>query len=501
MPGTESALPPTASTALPMSSVPAGAGPATASVYSGRRDLPALLGLLALAAALRLWMFRFPFEQDELYTFFEARDLFATQLEPGIDARPLYYLFQHALLWVLPPTEFWLRLPPLVFGLAGVAMTWYAARRFFGGGAALVAGLAVTLAPWHIHISAMARYWSLLYLLAAIYFLSLVLGYRSDGRRPLMFALVALVAGTATHPTFAFAAAGGALGASLVRADGSFGWRWPSRRAWTLLWLPYATFLAVGALALSLTGNEEAVRNWGSRGLLAGLRLVPAIVEWLTPLVAIAAAIGIVLALGTRDPARRTWAAVAFGGATVGVLLLIAASAVTSVYADYAAAALPLLFIGVGALAASALERLRSGGTQFLAVCLLLIGGALLPNVASQLSSGTRFDYRPAFRHIQQTAPDRPVLMWPVVLQQHYAPGLDGRVLRIQRQFLDETLGQEGDLWLVASLRRYGYSWDDSHILPAWLERNCTLEHTYERARFDYRRYRAELYRCRSSGL
>src|SRR5690606_7533208 len=91
------------------------------------------LALFAIGAALRIWgAVSLPFEQDELYTILESRDLFATTLKPGIDARPLYYLIQHPLLDVLPQTPLGLRLLPLAFSLAGLWATYVLAERIGG---------------------------------------------------------------------------------------------------------------------------------------------------------------------------------------------------------------------------------------------------------------------------------------------------------------------------------------------------------------------------------
>src|SRR5687767_14559544 len=92
----------------------------------------ALLAILLLATLVRLpSLIQHPFLQDELYTLEEATDLFRTRLEPGINARPLYFLLQHVLLRVLPPTEVGLRAPALLFGLLGLWATWLVARRLF----------------------------------------------------------------------------------------------------------------------------------------------------------------------------------------------------------------------------------------------------------------------------------------------------------------------------------------------------------------------------------
>jgi mannosyltransferase len=455
---------------------------------------------LLLGAALRAWgLARYPLEQDELYTVWEGRDLWGVALSPGIDARPLYFLLQHVLLRLLPETPTALRLAPFVFGVLGIWAVWKVGGRVAGPAAGAVAALLVAISPWHLHASGMARYWTLLFLLSTLFLGALWKAYGSDRPRDHALALLPLVLGSATHPTFLFPAAGAALGVTLVRRDGRFGWRWPSPAAWRWLWGPYLAFLALAAVALRLAGREEAVRNWGGRGWLATLRLVPAIVEWATPTLVAAGVLGaLALALG-RDPGRRRWGAMALCGGVSAIALLVAASTRTDVYADYAIAALPLLFVGAGALVQLGVERMTAGRGAAVAVAAAaaVLAAGVFPGTVSHLADGTRFDYRPALRRVERVAPQTTVAVWPVVVARHYAPGLRITDLRAGARALDRLLAAEGDLWVIESVRRYGFVGDDGSI-AAWLARRCTLELAHERLRWDYRVYRVELYRCRA---
>lgn len=460
-------------------------------LHRPRRVPWGIAGVLALAAALRLpGLWRFPLEQDELYTVWESRLLWEVPLEPGIDARPLYFLLQHALSWVLPDSPVALRAAPFVFGMAGVWLAWRVGTRVVGPAAGVLAALLVAVSPWHLHASGMARYWSLLFVLSALFLFSLARAWDGDRPRDLAAALAALLAGMLTHPTFLFPAAGAALGASLVARDGRVRWCWPSRRAWTWLWLPFLAAAALFAAGLTLTGREEAVRNWGGRGWLAGVRLVPAMVEWLTPAVVVAGIAGALLLAAERDAARRRWGMMTLAGCGATILLLMAASTRTDVYADYGVAMLPLLFVSAGALA----QRVRGRGAT--AVLAALLGAAVLPGAASHLSDGTRFDYRPAFRHVAREAPGRLVVTWPLILQRHYAPALRGAELRPDPRRLDARLAAEGEIWVIASVKRYGIAMDDSGALAAWLARHCRRDAAFERPRWDYRVYRVEVWRC-----
>src|SRR5690606_19683228 len=203
--------------------------------------------ILAAAAGLRVHgLGSYPFEEDELYTVVEATHLFESPLQPGIEARPLYYLLQHVLFEWVPPTHVGMRLLPLLFGILGIYVTWKLGAELFGRLGAIAAALWAALAPWHLHVSGMARYGSLLYLLSALFLLFLIRAWDTDRPRDYLAALVVLVLGTATHPTFLFPVAGVALAAVLVGPSGRLGWAWPSRAAWSALWLPFVATAGAG---------------------------------------------------------------------------------------------------------------------------------------------------------------------------------------------------------------------------------------------------------------
>jgi hypothetical protein len=459
-----------------------------------------LIVVLLLALLLRLrGITRFSFEQDELYTVMESTDLFSTKLIPGINARPLYFLMQHVLLDILPSNELGLRIVPLIFAMLGVWVTATAARKIFGGYAGVLAGLLVAIAPWHMHESTFARYWSLTYLLSSLFFLFLWQSYRTDRKSDYLKALAVLLPGSATHPSFVFVAFAATVGISLVRENGRFGIRFPSRSSWKFLWVPYLLFIAAAFAALKLTGTSNSLQNWGGRGVLASLRLLPAVVEWLHPTLLTAGLLGGLVAASSRDSLRRSWGMLAVVGFSGTLLLLLLASLRTDIYADYAFAALPLIFVSAGGLVHMLGERAatRRGVTVIAATALLV--SSIVPGTASHLSDGTRFEYRPAFAHILRTAPKVTTLTWPAIIAYHYEPEIPVRGLFMTLPYLDSMLVAQRDLWVIASIRRYGMVVDDAGQVTRWISRHCTLEGSYEKPRWDYRLYRVNLHRCQAS--
>jgi 4-amino-4-deoxy-L-arabinose transferase-like glycosyltransferase len=458
-----------------------------------------LLGILALAAALRVpGLWGFPFEQDELYTIIESTELFDSPLHPGIEARPLYYLLQHALFWLTPASAVAVRVLPVVFGMLGIWAVWLLGRRMLGPTAGAAAALFTAVSPWHMYISGMARYPALLFLLSALACLFLLRAYTSERPRDYGAALVCLLLGSLTHPTFLFPVVGIVVGTLCIRNDGSLGWRSPSRQAIKYLWFPYLTALAAGLVLLNTAGREASLRNFSGRSLAEVLRVIPGVVEWMTPVLFAAGVLGALSALlFATNPQARRWGAAATLGIASTLSALFLASFVTNVYADYAASMLPLAFVGAGALvhliAASHIAhrlwwRLASTAT---------IIAAILPSTVSHFSDGTRFDFRPAFELISDTAPEVMVLTRPIILQQHYAPELVAAELRYDQLFLDEQLAKQRDLWIAAPVQRYGLVYDHSGIGAKWLAEHCRLTFSHARPRLDYRTYRVDLYRCR----
>lgn len=466
---------------------------------NGRFDQWLLAAVMLLGLVLRLRGFTsFSFEQDELYTIIEGHDLFAVELAPGIDARPLYYLLQHVLLDLLPVTHAGLRIVPLLFGMLGIWVTALIARRVFGPRAAIVAALLVAIAPWHLHASTYARYWSLLYLLAAVFYLNLWQAHQHNRPQHYLGAAAALIAGSATHPSFLFAAFSVSAGICLVKPNGSFGLRFPNAQALRLLWLPYLLFLIAAFTALRITNSGEALQNWSGRGAAASLRLIPAVIEWLGPATATAAFLGSVVALSSPGLPRRSWGAMALVGCSLTLFLLLIVSTRNDVYADYAFAMAPLVFVSAAGLLYLGYERLsRRSGIALTLGCAVL-AASVFPSTASHLSSGTRFDYRPAFEHIRQSAPTIPMLTWPVIVARHYAPELDTRGLSMRVSYLDSTLVADQDIWLIASMTRYGMVVDDDGAVTQWIAKHCSLDFTHEKPRWDYRVYRVNVHRCRA---
>ncbi len=485
-----------------MAEVSAESGVARSSVW--------LWVIIGVGVALRLWgVLVHPVDQDELYTVMESTDLFRTALQPGIQSRPLYYLVQHALFWMSPSHEPWTRLLPLVAGGVGIWLVSRITARLADERAALVAALAVACSPWHAYASETARYYSVIFALVAATMLLVFTARERDTASSWARASVPVVIGTLVHPAFVLATAV-PLAWSLFRGP-IFAprWRWPSRARWIGFVLPVVGGGAVLLLSIVLFRRETGVSNGGVRLIDANLRLVPAILEWASPVLVAAGALGLLL-IAVRKPRahgserdasdaavsaetrRREAASTLARGAASTVALVAIASTATAAYADYAIGLLPALCVGAGLLAWWLTQSTRAP------VVGLLVAAGMAPSLISHVVDGSRFDYRPAFAVVREEAPHQLMLTWPVAIGVHYAADLRRGSLAQSPAVLDSILASEQQLWAVASFKRFGLVTDGGDGLRQWLQAHCVEQQSFERLRFDVRQYRVSLQTCRA---
>jgi uncharacterized membrane protein len=281
------------------------------SAEPGREWTGVLVAIFAAAIAVRLYsVLVFPFEQDEIYTVHESRDLFDTTIRPGIQARPLFFFLLHPIVNAFPHSAAVLRTLPFIFGIAGVLATWALAKSLLGRSGAMLATLFIAASAWHISTSSFARYYSLVYLLATIVYLFFPRAVDRDQPRDYLVVLAAMLAGGFTHPSFVFPVAAASLAVMAFRADGSLAWKWPTRNGWTYLWIPFSVSFVALFLVIRMVDDTASVDNGSWRGLLASLRLIPAIVDLIGPAICVACLCGI-FALSRGTPARDHLAGVA----------------------------------------------------------------------------------------------------------------------------------------------------------------------------------------------
>src|SRR5215217_9422719 len=133
---------------------------------STSRSTTLLLGGLVLCGfLLRFWRLAdWSIESDEV---FMLRD----SLHPTLrNPRPLLYFLNHYVVApFVPLNEFGLRLLPALFGVLAIPAFYAVSRRLVGTRSALFATFLLTVSPLLVIFSQFARYWSLVFLLCAVY--------------------------------------------------------------------------------------------------------------------------------------------------------------------------------------------------------------------------------------------------------------------------------------------------------------------------------------------
>src|SRR3712207_6335304 len=146
---------------------------------------------------------------------FEATEMFTLRdsLRPRWNnSRPLGYLLNHYLVGTVRPLdELGLRILPALFGALAVPALYLVARRLTGTRAALFSALLLTFSALHVIYSQFARYWSLVFLLCAIYPYAIYIGVRENSRRALLMGIIAGILATLAHPVAVLLVGGPAL--------------------------------------------------------------------------------------------------------------------------------------------------------------------------------------------------------------------------------------------------------------------------------------------------
>ena len=270
------------------------------------------------------------------------------------------------------------------------------------------------------------------------------------------------------------------------------------------IWLYLFLFALAGiVVAASFVVGLPAIRDsqLTPADLMTTARLIPAAIQWLGPVVAVAfvLSVGELLRPGTKVH-MRWWGAFAIITALSFLAALLFAGLFREVYAYYLIPLLPLAYIIIG----GSLCRLEKRGdlrpSLIFAITLLLVA-SVAPGIASNFRDGTRFDYRPAYRHILEHDKQAPVFGTPIAAARFYAPELDFHELSMQADQLQQAYEAHAAIWVIASYRRYGFLNDIDGSIERWVWNHCIIVRRDEMMRFDYRRYATVLFHCPNTNL
>ncbi len=215
--------------------------------------LAVLVGLILLGFALRFYRLgAWGFEATEMFTL---RD--SIQLRPN-NPRPLVYLLNYYLIQPLTPlNEFGFRLLPALFGVLAIPLFYLVSRRLVGTRAALFGAALLTVSSFHVYYSQYARYWTLVFLLSAIYPYAIYIGLRERNRAALALGLVTGLLGVMAHPVAVLLVGGLFLWllASYVQRD-------KLSRLWQRKAVRWATLIVVLIGVVIAVRYVPVLRNW-----------------------------------------------------------------------------------------------------------------------------------------------------------------------------------------------------------------------------------------------
>lgn len=160
-----------------------------------------LAALIILAAAVRLAaVLKYgDFWGDEMFSFVYSQKSWLDSIKFWLweTNPPLHMLVLKIWFYIFPATEFWARIPSLLFGTAAVFWIHRFTAKIFDIKTANIAALFLAISPYHVFVSATARGYSMLIFLSILsiyyFFLIFIEGYNISKRNMLSLALVNLL--------------------------------------------------------------------------------------------------------------------------------------------------------------------------------------------------------------------------------------------------------------------------------------------------------------------
>ncbi len=479
---------------------------------STSRSTTLLLGALVLFGfALRFWRLgTWSFESDEV---FMLRDSIHPTLR---NPRPLLYFLNHYVVAPLTPlNEFGLRLLPAVFGVLAIPAFYLVIRRLVGTRSALFATFLLTVSPLLVIFSQFARYWSLVFLLCAIYPYALYLGVRERDRGMLILGIVTFVLACLAHPASVLLIGGPGVWLAFTYLRPSY-----IRRAWNQKLLRWGIITAVILALVIAVRFVPILLRWvsihdtmGAFGqyLLAPklapglkqLKYLLAFTEGLTLPVTLTGAVGIYL---LAKSGNRTLGLYLAGLVLFPIIFLSLVSLRTPVSTYYLLPTTPVFFIGAGVFLSRISEVDWGFRARWLmpATALLLILDAGTPTLISQYRNGRRYDFKAAARWLEKrVTPNDVIFSDQPVAMGYYLPKAEVQQLRFNTEPLKQSMqrihggGREGSLWIIAPAPAHAFRTNlRQGGLAAWMYSNCQLRNSLGAGRLDFRQQYLQVFQC-----
>ncbi|MGN6391245.1 MAG: hypothetical protein ACTHM9_03215 [Gemmatimonadales bacterium] len=463
-----------------------------------------LLALLSRFGRLGHW----GFDSDEI---FMLRD----SMHPGFtNPRPLLYFLNHLIAPVLPLDEFGLRFLPAVFGVLAVPAIYLVGRRLVGARGAFYASLLVTLSGLLLIYSQFGRYWSLVFLLCAIYPYALYLGVREHDRRALTIGIITGLLACVAHPTSVLLVGGPAIWfLAIWLRPGNLAalWRRPQVRWGALTLIIALCVIAWRFVPILHHWVSSHDNNPGSGQFLLrqhvplGLKqafLLLAYVQGLTFSVVWTGLVGLFLLWRDRD---RFLAQYLASVAAFPIAFITLTSIRTPVSTYYMVPAAPVFFLGAGYFLDRIFATPWSTRPRWLVPAtvlgLMLLEG--MPTFVSQYLNGRRYDFKSTAQWLRPRLTSHDVVFsdQPVALQQ-YLPQLEVQRLRYDTEPLAHSLEQVratsgAALWVVAPAPAHAFRTNlKQGGLADWLYAKCQLRNSIGQGRVDFREQYLQVFRC-----
>jgi dolichyl-phosphate-mannose-protein mannosyltransferase len=471
-----------------------------------------LAGLVVLALALRFWRLgEWNLEGDEIFTLRDSTS------PPRLgNPRPLlYFLNYYVVRPLVPLDELGLRLLPALFGVLAIPVFYLVARRVLGTRAALFGSLFLTVSSLHVYHSQAARYWSLVFLLSAVYPFAIYLGIRERNPRAMALGLVTGILAVLAHPTSVLLVGG--LGVWLLVTALQ---RERLAQLWNRRNVRWGVYLGVILIAIITTRFIPMLRGWMSAhtgtqpsdhllGLPSGrgvtqVGILLSYVEGLTTPLVLVGVVGIWLLWQSRE---RSLALLLISLLIFPVAFIVLLSLRTAVSTTYLMPTAPVFFMGAGVLMdrlAAVDWKLRPRWLVPATIAIVIILGSV-PTLISQYRDGRRNDFRGVARWLHpRIAPGDVVFSDQFLVLSHYMGEAVVQRLIADTTPLAETARQlhaahsGGTLWIVVPHSARGSHRTNPKMgtLKSWLYQNCQLRNSVGVARLDYRQNELEIYRC-----
>ncbi len=429
----------------------------------------------------------------------------------------MYLLNYYLVLPFRPLDELGLRIIPAVAGVLAIPAIYIVTRKLAGTRAALFAAFLVTVSSVHVYQSQYARYWSVVFLVSAIYPYAIYVGIKDHNPRAI--ALGILIAGVAVlaHPVAGFLVGG--LIVWFVISDVG---REYAKRLWkhrTLRWGVLAFVVLAGVIAIRylpvlgewIQEHDEGVTqdnllHLPGRPGLKQIALLMSYVEGITVPVALAGVVGMLWLWQRRDRALALLLACLL---IVPAGLLVLLSFRTPVSTTYLLPTAPVFFIGAGVFLDRLAEvdwGLRPRWLLPATVTIFIIVTGL-PTLISQYRDGRRRDFRGVGAYLDaRLGPGDGIYSDQAAVLGHYLPGRFVGRLAADPDLLERSLralekAAHGDaLWIVLPASAQGGLRTTTQVgsMTSWIYENCQLRNTVGVARLDFRQNQLQVYRCPS---